>query len=229
MRRLDLDIKANSESWLLEEYVYKQRGVSDIASECGVSDDSIRTRLRRFSIPLRNHRDALAIRNSRHPNTPSTSKRLEIAEARRTGRDINCEYCGVVVYVTNKSKQRFCSRLCLNNYRLENRKRDQLWRYWPEYREWRSLVYQRDSWRCRICGSRHKINAHHILEAGRYESKRFDMDNGVTLCEEHHIQVHSPTRKGFLVKNPNIGGSLEVGNPEASIIDFLRSLIRSND
>lgn len=84
-------------------------------------------------------------------------------------------------------------------------------------------------WKCKICGSKHKINAHHILFANDFPERRFDTSNGITLCDEHHKKVHSPNSKELLLKNPNIGGSPEVDNPEASIREYLFSLIRSND
>jgi hypothetical protein len=56
------------------------------------------------------------------------------------------------------------------------------------YIEWRLRVWTRDNWRCRIdntdCGGR--IEAHHILGYTRYPELRFEINNGITLCQFHH-------------------------------------------
>ena len=59
------------------------------------------------------------------------------------------------------------------------------------YIEWRSLVYQRDNWACQDCGKVGKnLNAHHIKEFSKFPKLRFDVNNGITLCEDCHKKVH---------------------------------------
>lgn len=59
-----------------------------------------------------------------------------------------------------------------------------------EYKEWRQQVYIRDNYECQICGSKKKINAHHILSWKHYPEKRYDINNGMTLCGECHTKLH---------------------------------------
>jgi len=71
-----------------------------------------------------------------------------------------------------------------------------------EYVEWRNKVYQRDSWSCQQCGQvGGGLNAHHIMSFSAYPSLRFDISNGITLCESCHSQVHNRnlTRKVKIV------------------------------
>lgn len=57
----------------------------------------------------------------------------------------------------------------------------------PEYLLWQGKVFKRDSYKCIICGSNKNINAHHLNSFSRYPDLRYIIDNGVTLCEEHHL------------------------------------------
>ena len=57
-----------------------------------------------------------------------------------------------------------------------------------EYKDWRLKVYQKDHFSCVLCGSKERIEAHHIYPFSRYENKRFDILNGITLCRVHHNQ-----------------------------------------
>jgi len=60
----------------------------------------------------------------------------------------------------------------------------------PEYIEWRSAVYERDNWTCQECGTQGPLNAHHIKSWAHHPEFRFDIDNGVTLCEKCHAEKH---------------------------------------
>jgi hypothetical protein len=73
-----------------------------------------------------------------------------------------------------------------------------------KYKQWRSNVFQRDNWTCQTCGKRgHIIHVHHIKEFERILkennikdrntaiscSELWNLNNGVTLCEECHRLV----------------------------------------
>lgn len=60
-----------------------------------------------------------------------------------------------------------------------------------EYKEWRIKVFLRDNYKCKMCGSKEKINAHHIKSYRDYPSLRCDVKNGVCLCEKHHMLFHA--------------------------------------
>ena len=57
----------------------------------------------------------------------------------------------------------------------------------PEYKKWRSDVFQRDNWTCQTCGLRGvRLEVHHIKRWCEFPELRFEVSNGVTLCFDCH-------------------------------------------
>ena len=59
-----------------------------------------------------------------------------------------------------------------------------------KYRDWRKNILKRDSYKCTKCGCNIKLNVHHIKEFSKYPKLRFDLNNGITLCNECHKNLH---------------------------------------
>jgi 5-methylcytosine-specific restriction endonuclease McrA len=58
-----------------------------------------------------------------------------------------------------------------------------------EYKNWRSMVYERDNYSCQDLHCRQRkvrLNAHHIFSFSEWEELRLDIDNGITLCKDCH-------------------------------------------
>lgn len=57
-----------------------------------------------------------------------------------------------------------------------------------KYKVWSRDVKNRDGWECRItnedCFGR--MESHHILPWRDYPELRYDLNNGITLCHQHH-------------------------------------------
>lgn len=64
--------------------------------------------------------------------------------------------------------------------------KERLIRVQEDYVHWRYDVFKRDNFRCQCCGSYGALNAHHLLSFSEYVNLRFNVDNGITLCEECH-------------------------------------------
>lgn len=58
--------------------------------------------------------------------------------------------------------------------------------YSLEYKNWRKAVFERDNFLCQNCGKDGYITAHHIKSFAHYPELRFELSNGITLCEECH-------------------------------------------
>lgn len=61
----------------------------------------------------------------------------------------------------------------------------------PLYKKWRLDVYKRDKFTCKWpgCNKSNKLNAHHIKTWAHYPGFRFDVNNGITLCKQHHDMI----------------------------------------
>ena len=90
------------------------------------------------------------------------------------------------------------SRLGENHHRWnheltkEDREKHRSRNYIPATYLWRKAVYDRDNHTCQFCGSSISgtLNAHHIDSWATHKSERFNIDNGVTLCETCHDACH---------------------------------------
>lgn len=118
-----------------------------------------------------------------------------------------CEWCGSIfeAWPSTQNKVRFCSMRCRNNWQsdmmkgskhpnwkggtAEKRSCDMVSR---EYKAWRKAVFDRDSYTCQICGDTKggNLNAHHIKPYKNYPELRYEVSNGITLCEQCHIRIH---------------------------------------
>lgn len=60
-----------------------------------------------------------------------------------------------------------------------------------EYREWRRKVFERDGYSCKRCGCQETtLHAHHLDGYHWCKERRYDVENGVTLCGVCHRHFH---------------------------------------
>ena len=79
-----------------------------------------------------------------------------------------------------------------------------------ENRKWAEKVKQRDNYKCCLCGSNNLLESHHIKPLGiiieelNIKNKDdallnkeivFDINNGLTLCQDCHYKIHNRSKK----------------------------------
>ena len=60
----------------------------------------------------------------------------------------------------------------------------------PEYTSWRTEVFKRDKYQCRMCKTKGQLHAHHIVPWAADPSLGLAVTNGMTLCTSCHVNVH---------------------------------------
>lgn len=71
-----------------------------------------------------------------------------------------------------------------------------------DYRNWREAVFRNDNYTCQACQRRGvKLNAHHIKSWRNYPAERFNVKNGITLCEGCHKKIHRSEKQNGGKKN----------------------------
>ena len=65
-------------------------------------------------------------------------------------------------------------------------------RNFPEYKEWRTEVYERDNYTCQVTGIRGgDLVVHHLYSYNKYYCLRTAIENGITVSKDIHDLFHS--------------------------------------
>ena len=63
--------------------------------------------------------------------------------------------------------------------------------------DWAKQIKYRDNYVCQVCRHfEYRLNSHHINSWDIFIGLRYDLNNGITLCEKCHILFHSIYGKG---------------------------------
>lgn len=77
------------------------------------------------------------------------------------------------------------------NYDISDEERIKNRTFYREHlKNWRTEVFQRDGYKCRLCNQKGYLHAHHLDGYHWCKEKRFDVDNGITLCKDCHYKFH---------------------------------------
>lgn len=96
-------------------------------------------------------------------------------------------------------------KICFTTGKLPSEKTAKEQRTSQDYIEWRKAVFERDNFTCAICQQvGGTLNAHHIRPFKDFPAERLNVDNGITLCETCHRQVHKDKNTEW-IKGKNNG------------------------
>ena len=70
-------------------------------------------------------------------------------------------------------------------------------RFGERYENFRARVLKRDNHQCVLCGSKIRLQVHHIKRWADDKGKRFFVTNGVTLCFNCHDAGHNHNKERF--------------------------------
>lgn len=123
-----------------------------------------------------------------------------------------CSHCDSVFRKSNGRKtpsrgKFFCSRQCSNAHQIEDR--HPCWRgghpthRGGRYTIWARAVLALHGKRCKKCGSRRKVQAHHIRPWKVFPTLRYDVSNGTPLCNRCHVEVHRRRQYPWLILPEN--------------------------
>lgn len=116
-------------------------------------------------------------------------RRLAQQSDKRTRTALTCHHCGKSFYSPNGHLgTKFCSKAC--RYAASRKPDTDKKRNSYQYRQWRDAVYQRDNFRCQVCGSEGAIQAHHLEPWHTMPALRYEVSNGITLCQTCHENIH---------------------------------------
>jgi hypothetical protein len=144
-----------------------------------------------YGIPKRENWERMAGWNTGKPLPEKQRKRLSEIAKRRTGKK-SPRYGAKLSKATRRKisdslKGRFRGP---DNPQWQGGHRyiRQNWMSRYEYKDWRAAVFERDDYTCQMCGkpSNGDIEAHHIRPWAEFPELRFDVSNGITLCQPCH-------------------------------------------
>lgn len=120
-----------------------------------------------------------------------------------------CRNCGLVFnFKPSQLKAypnsgKYCSRRCGYDYRVKkNAARPTDDRYGRTNRvadiAWRTAVKERDNGVCQRCGViNEQMHAHHKATRGAHPELKYDLSNGITLCNSCHTWVHHHPKESY--------------------------------
>ncbi len=199
-----LELKHNINNlgdWLKEQYIDKKRSTTSIREELGIGTHQILRYLKMFNIKIRSKSDSVKIS---WKNSDESRHKIASENAIKNLKD-RTKLKQIMQTEEYKEKQRISKTGSKNGMYGVRGKDNPLYnesipieerinrRILPEYRIWRESVYNRDKYICQCCGyNKGKILvAHHLNSYMKYKEDRFDVNNGITLCEECHKKFHS--------------------------------------
>lgn len=194
-RDAQMPVEPSKES-LFDLYITQELSIDETAHRVGSSESSISKLLDAYGIKKRERWEKCAGWNTGIPLSEEQRAILSKSAKQRTGK--KSPRYGVTL--SEKTKNKIADKL-KGRFRGEENPQwkggqpnpRHKWHSRHEYKEWRSAVYERDNYTCQMCGKKSNgdIQAHHISTWYEAPELRFEVSNGITLCESCHRSIKS--------------------------------------
>jgi 5-methylcytosine-specific restriction endonuclease McrA len=171
-----------NKEWLMAQYFDSNKSILDISLMIPCAKLTVARRFKKFGIeskPKHIYYSNPIYPNRKGENSPTWKGGIP-----------DCLDCGIKLKSRVSTRCKKCHGITKRTIKQESK--SDLIRHSAEYKDWRNMVFIRDGYKCQICGvNNNNLKAHHLDGFSVSSEKRFDIANGVTLCNEHHIAFHS--------------------------------------
>lgn len=181
-------------------YIDKHFQLEEIRLKYKIDCSTLTKLLDEYQIPRRNHSESMAIyydeRGGRELKSRDNKeiwmregykdKMIEIMKTSPKVKDGRIKFSANYQGLELSEWKEHLTKL---NTRIRNSK---------EYKDWTEIIFKQDDYTCQCCGNRSSkgnsvyLNAHHKENFANNKELRFDINNGITLCNK----CHDPRIKG---------------------------------
>jgi len=193
-----------TEEFLIENYVNKRLSSDKLAEMVGCERTAILRRLRHHGITVRGSNETKkGARSKNRIDLPEEEVIAMYMQDYQSAQTVADHYGvsvgpihrilkenGIKTKPLGKSRNYFGENSPNYRHEITDKEREQR-RDMNAQAVWREEVYKLDGHRCVKCERNGKLNAHHIFSHAYYPEKRWDVNNGATLCVYCHREFHS--------------------------------------
>jgi transposase len=201
--------KHTDKEWLQEKYVGEKLSQKEIAELCDVQKTTIKYWLDRHDIDIRSKSEAAKIRAERYPHTHGTEYIRDYCWIHDASEEELQEFREGLSQARQGDDNPMYDRTGPDHPRWVEDKPPHRFYASKRWEQARQDALDRDDRRCQACGmtqEQHRetyeqgLHVHHIqpVSAG---GPRFDVNNLVTLCHEHHHEYEGLPVKPELIRD----------------------------
>ena len=171
-------------TWLYEHYITQLLSIKQIANFVKADPTTIHDWLKKHNIPIRDKNFARwGIKPWRNKEWLFNQYMTLDKSTNQIGEENNCDLKVISLWL--RKFNYFKEKIPKDINRSENLKS----RNAKIYSEWRLAVFTRDNWTCQMPGCinfKSILHAHHIKTFADNPNERYNLSNGITLCESCH-------------------------------------------
>lgn len=175
--------------WLYEKYITERLSIRQIMKLLDTkANNGISSMLNYYDIPVRHGSEAVETQwennDERREQQRSNCNHLHTKESRDKLREV----MQTDEYRNKSSKAKLGEKNPMYNPDLDRVNNNS--RSISGNKLWRKEIMDKYGHKCDICSSKDRLQTHHLYNWSEYPEKRFDINNGVCLCEDCHIRFH---------------------------------------